>query len=240
MTDKPRLIDADKLIKWFAHSPDSDGFLEGSTCVNSFNSLTDAISSGLFDPDPPQQPDIQVGERNWQEDIKFLIELQKELNSQANDCQASPRFWTVGDYKWVECLEDNAERYYVYLPSAGESYEIDSYLLDIKEDEEFEADEQTEFNEIDCEISAIEWIQKYRDEEAYLIPTKKEHFIRENTMFLTKAEAKQHIEMNHYHYTDEAHTYAMTAWRAPKVERLVKILNEFDFQALLQDKGDTP
>ncbi|WHX37390.1 hypothetical protein QNH38_08085 [Paenibacillus polymyxa] len=63
MTDKQRLINADKLIKWFAHSPDSDGFLEGSSCVNSFNSLTDAISSGLFDPDPPQQPDIQPGDR---------------------------------------------------------------------------------------------------------------------------------------------------------------------------------
>ncbi|MCF2719272.1 hypothetical protein LWE69_19725 [Paenibacillus sp. UKAQ_18] len=63
MKDKPRLIDADKLIKWFVHSPDSDGFLEGSSCVNSFNSLTDAISSGLFNPDPPQQPDIQVGDR---------------------------------------------------------------------------------------------------------------------------------------------------------------------------------
>lgn len=73
MTDKPRLIDADKLIKWFVHSPDSDGFLEGSSCVNSFNSLTDAISSGLFNPDPPQQP--QVGKRNWQEDMNLCMKV---------------------------------------------------------------------------------------------------------------------------------------------------------------------
>jgi hypothetical protein len=51
-------------------------------------------------------------------------------------------------------------------------------------------------------------------------------------MFLTKAEAKEHIEANHYHYTKEAHTWAMTAWRAPKVERLLKVLSEFDFRSL--------
>lgn len=30
-------------------------------------------------------------------DIEFLKELQAELNNQANDCQAAPGFWTVGD-----------------------------------------------------------------------------------------------------------------------------------------------
>jgi len=167
-------------------------------------------------------------------DIQFLIELQKELNSQDTDVQASPRFWAVGDYRWIECMEDNAERYYVHLPSAGESYDLDSYLKEIEEDdeEEMSGDELEEFKEIGCEVSALEWIQKYRDEDAYTVPTKKEHFVRENTMFLTKAEAKRHIELNHYHYTPEAHTYAMTAWRAPKVERLLKILYEFDFTKL--------
>jgi hypothetical protein len=100
------------------------------------------------------------------------------------------------------------------------------------EDEEMSGEELEEFKEISCEVSALEWIQKYRDEDAYIIPTKREHFVRENTMFLTKAEAKQHIELNHYHYTAEAHTYAMTAWRAPKVERLMKILYGFDFEGL--------
>ncbi|MCM3257049.1 hypothetical protein M3664_04540 [Paenibacillus lautus] len=172
------------------------------------------------------------------DDIQFLKELQVELNTQVNDCQAAPRFWVVGDYRWVECLEDNAERYYVYLPSAGESYEIDSYLKDFEEDEELNEEELEEFRDIGCPDSALDWIQTYRDEDAYLVPTKKEHFIRENTMFLTKEEAKRHIESNHYHYTNEAHTYAMTAWRAPKVERLLRILCEFDFDSLVE-KGES-
>lgn len=33
------------------------------------------------------------------QDIQFLKELQQELKDQDNDCQAAPRFWTVGDYE---------------------------------------------------------------------------------------------------------------------------------------------
>lgn len=168
------------------------------------------------------------------EEIQFLKDLQAELNSQDSDCQAAPRFWVVGDYKWVACSDDNAERYSIYLPSAGESYEINSYLEEIKDEEELSGEELEGFEEIECETSAFEWIQKYRDEDVSIHPERKEHCIKENTMFLTKAEAKRHIELNHYHYTKEAHTYAMTAWRAPKVEKLFKILSEFDFDLLPQ------
>lgn len=51
------------------------------------------------------------------QDIQFLKELQQELKYQDRDGQASPRFWTVGDYEWVEAREENAERYSVYLPA---------------------------------------------------------------------------------------------------------------------------
>jgi hypothetical protein len=158
--------------------------------------------------------------------------LQVELNTQTTDSQAAPRFWTVGDYKWVSCHEGNAERYSVYLPNDGESYEINDFLKEILDREELTDEALEELDDVNCEESAFEWIQKHYDEGASLHPERKEHCIRENTMFLTKAEAKRHIELNHYHYTNEAHTYAMTAWRAPKVERLLKILSEFNFDSL--------
>ncbi|MNW52514.1 hypothetical protein D3C74_300370 [compost metagenome] len=67
MTDKPRLIDADKLLKWIEESPEAEGFWgEGEMTVQateSFDNLDDAIALGKFDPDPPQQPDIQIGDR---------------------------------------------------------------------------------------------------------------------------------------------------------------------------------
>lgn len=76
------------------------------------------------------------------------------------------------------------------------------------------------------EVSALDWIKEHYDEDAYLTPVREEHFIQQSTMFLTKAEAKQYIELNHYHYSERAHTYAMSAWRAPKaVERLSDFRN---------------
>ncbi|MCY9099539.1 hypothetical protein MOF24_17630 [Bacillus inaquosorum] len=167
------------------------------------------------------------------QDIQFLKALQNELKTQDNDGQAAPRFWTVGDYEWVEAREENAERYSVYLPYIAESYVLDDYLEEIKDDSELSKEALTELQEIeDYYEDAIEWIQKYIDEEAELIPERKVHIIQPDTMFLTKAEAKRHIKLNKHHYTSEAHTYAMTAWRAPKVERLLNILESFDWKSI--------
>ena len=168
-------------------------------------------------------------------DIQFLKDLQEELNTQDNDCQAGPRFWTVGDYRWIGTWDDSAaERYSVYVPDEGESTELEEYLEDIKErlDDEFDEEAREEFAEIGCEESALDWIKDHIDSGAYIIPEVKEHFVRQDTMFLTKKEAQDHIKANHYHYTNEVHTYAMTAWRAPKVERLINLLESFDWNAV--------
>lgn len=164
--------------------------------------------------------------------IDFLKELQKELREQDNDCQAAPRFWTVGDYRWVSCSEDNAERYSIYIPDDGESYELQDYLAEEKDNEELSEEAREAFEEIECETSALEWIQEYRHADASMWAEKQEHCIAPSTMFLTKAEAKRHIELNHYHYTKKAHTYAMTAWRAPKVEKLLEILENFNWESI--------
>lgn len=51
-------------------------------------------------------------------------------------------------------------------------------------------------------------------------------FMYPNTMFLTEKEARKHLERNYYHYSEDAHTYCMVAWRSPEVEKLWKILRE--------------
>ncbi|MGF2369842.1 hypothetical protein ABQG69_02740, partial [Bacillus inaquosorum] len=92
------------------------------------------------------------------------------MKTQDIDGQAAPRFWTVGDYEWVEAREENAERYSVYLPNIAESYVLDDYLEEIKEDSELSKEVQTELQEIEEDYDdAIEWIQKYIDEGAELI-----------------------------------------------------------------------
>lgn len=49
---------------------------------------------------------------------------------------------------------------------------------------------------------------------------------------MNQQEAKRHLKLNHYHYTREAHTYAMTAWRSPVVSRLWEVLRTCDFDKL--------
>lgn len=169
------------------------------------------------------------------EDIAFLKELQQELKTQDTDCQAAPRFWVVGDYEMVSCAEGEHEEYHVISCGCDcQSIELNELLKGIETDtlEGLSREAQEEFADIGCEVSAVEWINKHYDGDAYLVPVKERHFIRQNTMFLTKAEAKNHIKVNSHHYSSRAHTYAMTAWRAPKVERLLKILELFDWDKL--------
>jgi hypothetical protein len=168
------------------------------------------------------------------EDIQFLKELQHELITQDNDVQAAPRYWTVGDYKMVGCPDGCQDTYHVGLPNKEYYDDLDELLKEIESDEleDFSDEAKEEFSEIGCEESAIDWIKEHYDKDAYLIPVREDHIIHPNTMFLTKAEAKRHIKLNHYHYSPKAHTYAMTAWRAPKVERLLKILETFDWDSL--------
>lgn len=174
------------------------------------------------------------------EDIQFLIDLQKELKCQSKyetDCQAAPRFWVVGDYKMSPVPFGFEDEVHINCPNKDYHSEINSLLDELKEEVIDEDSEYTEeavelFTDIGDDELALEWIQDYYDKDAYLVPVRKDHFIREDTLFLTKQEAKQHILNNKHNYTSEAHTYAMTAWRAPKVERLLSILENFDWEQI--------
>jgi len=172
------------------------------------------------------------------ENIMFLKELQEELKTQDRDYQASPRFWTIGDYEMEACPEGCQDTYYVGVPEREYYGDLDEFLDEIKEDleepedQEYPDDSKEEFAEIECEVSALDWIERYCDKDAYLIPVRERHIIHPNTMFITKQEAMEHLKANHYHYSPRAHTYAMTAWRAPKVERLLKMLETLDWDSI--------
>lgn len=169
---------------------------------------------------------------NLKESIEFLKELQEELRTQETDCQAAPRFWVVGDYRMVPTMDGCHDEY--YLSSPGEDYygSLEDFFKILEEEDLINLEAKEEYEEINCEITAIEWINKHLDKNAELVPVMEEHFIHQNTMFLTKKEAQEHIKANSHHYSPKAHTYAMTAWRAPKVEKLLKILETFDWDSI--------
>lgn len=172
------------------------------------------------------------------EEIQFLKELQQELKTQEVDCQAAPRFWSIMDYKWTVTAEGHEDRITLYDSDACETMELDEYVEEIlngDRKEDFSEDEIEELqyeNEHGSPSDVYDWIERYDESRYYPVYEEQVSFIAPNTLFLTKAEAKKHLEINHYHYTSNAHTYAMTAWRAPKMERLIKILESFDWDSV--------
>ncbi|MFJ1120888.1 MULTISPECIES: hypothetical protein [Bacillus cereus group] len=175
-------------------------------------------------------------------DIQFLKDLQQELKTQETDGNASPRFWVIKDYRFVPGNENydsgNEERFFndgdhVKFSKFSDLKEfLEEYFEDeIEEDEELQKlinDGNENFDEL------WEYVESNMNECGYYgtVFVKEEDFIVPDTMFLTKEEAKRHLELNNYHYTSKAHTYAMTAWRAPKVERLLNILETFDWESI--------
>lgn len=185
----------------------------------------------------------QKGNKKLNEAIQFLKAFQNERNTQPNDGNADPVFWVIGDYRWDACWEENAEEYEIFIPGDDStSYKWEEFKKDELEENNHELKKVVlrKLKEIEDADTLLEWVHEHIDDDAYLVPVKKNHIIREDTMFLTKAEAKRHIESNDYHYTSEVHTYAMTAWRSPQVEKLLTLLKTFDWDSiekLAEDKS---
>ena len=163
------------------------------------------------------------------EELQFLRDLQQELKTQDRDCQAAPRFWVVGDYSDEMTFDGEQDYYMVFSSSVEYGKKLDEYLADaLMEEDELSDLAISEHGAITDKNDAIDWIQEYVDSDAYLVPLKEKHITRDNTMFLTKAECQKHIEANRHHY-NRPHTYAMTAWRSPVVEKLLQILETAEF-----------
>lgn len=179
------------------------------------------------------------------EDREFLLELQKELNTQDTTGTADPRFWVIrGSEKYRD--DDEPEEYglicegEVVTSTTKETIEyLNKYVMPHNPDKD----------ECSIEEDSYEFVLKYKELEeekqdhlsigelneylSDIFNTSYEMFgisskmvIYPSTMFLTEKSARKHLELNHYHYSNDAHTYCMCAWRSPEVEKLWKILRE--------------
>lgn len=175
-------------------------------------------------------------------DIQFLKGLQQELLTQEIDNQESPRFWVIMDYRFVPGNDKYDSGHEERVFNDGDHVKFHNFS-DLKEFLEEYYGEEIEENEtlvslINDESENFdelwEYVETNLNDDGFFdaVFVKKEEFIVPDTMFLTKEEAKRHIESNRHHYTSKAHTYAMTAWRAPKVERLLNILETFDWESI--------
>ncbi len=168
------------------------------------------------------------------QDIDFLKDLQHEMLTQDTVCQAHPRFWVVREkrryYGIEEGFEDgtevvwdtetvarNLKEFYECLIEHDENLDIEYY----EEHVIINADESEHFYNLKDLVDYMKEELNYED--LYLANYREEYVIVPSTMFLTKRECEEHIKKNHYHY-NEPHSYAMTAWRSPQVERLFDVI----------------
>lgn len=169
--------------------------------------------------------------------IGFLAGLGAEMNSQENDCQADPRFWVVAENKWEYGVADGYADGYSLCCAGGGGWDTPQEFVDhLIENGEMTEEEAAENIGALSDASFQDVLDCLGDADNYNIVGYREgrDTIAPNTMFLTKQEAKTHIERNSYHYV-EPHTYAMTAWRSPQVEQLYKILQETDWAGLVAE-----
>ena len=94
----------------------------------------------------------------------------------------------------------------------------------------YEIEDEDNYIELESVDDIQEWLNENTNRNFEVISYKIVDKIYENTMFLTQIDAENHLKSNDYHYSEDAHTYAMTAWRSPRVEKLIKILSTVNFK----------
>ena len=80
----------------------------------------------------------------------------------------------------------------------------------------------------DSEYEFMEFYKCYIKEDIDCFDEKKVHVCNNDTFFLTRSECQRHIDANHYHYL-EPHTYARTLFRCPTMSKIIKIIEETDW-----------
>ena len=193
-------------------------------------------------------------EKLIKEDITFLKDVQKELNTEDPVGTASPRFWVIKQPERILHIDKNEAEYYGFidinwydeltLEDLKERLEDlhDENLKDIKiennqlmfkcYDEDFEEEEEftVDFdNNSFTSDNTIEKILELLKDEVEVFYYKEVDATVPNCVFLTQIDAENHLRNNDYHYHEDARTYCMCGWRSPRFEKLISILSKTDF-----------
>ncbi len=181
-------------------------------------------------------------------DICFLKWIQKEMNEQDQFAQADPRYWVIQGTQRVYGTEDG----YPCICRPDEppitSWEEIRKLIDSTLKKEYgvegnyallkpgdyievyiDGEEMDTLFDMDA---AAEWLNDH-DVDARASTFEDARINYPSTLFLTYEDACDHLRKNYYHYSEDAHPYAMTAWRDPTCEKLWKILQEIKWDTCI-------
>nr|DAQ41839.1 MAG TPA: hypothetical protein [Caudoviricetes sp.] len=205
--------------------------------------------------------DTVVKEKLSNDDIKFLMELQKEINTEDNGGTANPRYWVIRQperiyhidedeadgFEFIDehnrhelTLEDLKDKLENLCDDNLKSIEVKNGILTFEYFEEwFDKSEEYEVDYDNYDIHDKEGIYKILELlefDVSIVYYKEIDVTVDNCMFLTQIDAENHLRANDYHYHEKARTYCMCGWRNPRFERLIKILSKTDFDSMLEEE----
>lgn len=202
--------------------------------------------------------DTVVKEKLSNDDIKFLKELQKELNTEDNVGTASPRYWVIRQPERIYHVDKDEADYFMFIDDDYQELtleELKNYLEDVYDDNLKSVDIKDEvltfeyLNEFSEEIEkytidfnnpfldsgySVDKVLELLELEVSVVYYKEIDVTVDNCMFLTQIDAENHLRANDYHYHEKARTYCMCGWRSPRFERLINILSKTDFDSMLE------
>lgn len=204
-------------------------------------------------------PDTTQKHTITDEELAFLKNLQKELNTQDTLSQADPRYWSIRGFDKVYGSYNGSyqlflkDTYYENIEDAKSM--LENIFQDILSDNTVEIKfQKSVFSEYDAETQVYvkdfltdemikefqfdsitelaEYLSENGEDSAKAVLVEDKPIIYPDTMFLTRKAALEHLEKNGHHYCNDAHTFCMTAWRNPEMEHLISILRTVDFDKI--------
>lgn len=166
------------------------------------------------------------------EHIDFIKSLANIIQTQENDSQADPIFWTIMDYDYIPTTEDYSDEYVIYNKNENTSFRSAYELMSFIE-EYVEPDDRTmeEIKGLDFEDLSDYVLNNLNGDDSFeLIPVMKVEKIVRDRMFITRDDAINHFKTNRYHYGEDAHIYALTAYRSYHYDKLINILKEINIK----------
>jgi len=156
------------------------------------------------------------------EDYKLLMELSKELQTQANHSQAFPYFWEPASEELVVDVNDEGEVDYVFDHSRNESYTLEEYADCVPGSwklflSSIDSDDKTYCQELESD-----WHDylEFQDDDVTTYSSNWEQSSDHNpSLFLS--DVKGYIEANKHHLGRNPRTYARTVQCMPKMEKLI-------------------
>lgn len=193
------------------------------------------------------------------EKLEFMKKFAETRQSQPNDGNRSPIFWLIQNQTAENCNESEATSSVFHISGANieHSYWEDKELDDLKQDiisditnnYDFDNGNSVEKEELQAILHDVENAESVSDiyysiidnpfgaqameYEVELTHTKEVYHTVYDHLFLTREDAKDHIEKCNYRYTNPR-TYANTCLDSKYMEQLFAIIDDPDFWSTLQ------